>query len=785
VAAHATESVGPPASTRPRAPIDLLDRVLFYVLLALTCARPLISESYERLELSFLSALPDAGGPTPVTTAWLDTLTLAAAALTLARGDRWRASWPAAGGMVLLLAGVCVSGLRADDPLLARLAGSSLWIGVLGGLALAALMRARWMWYVLIAAWLATTGTTAVKCVRQTLVEFPELRRTWEGEYRPQLLRQGYAADDPMLVNYERRMRSQEAYGYLAHANVTGSGLMLGLVTLAGILLGRMLTRAEKWLTLVGALGLPLFAVALGFTGSKGAWGAAVLGVGGLVALGWGARWIAGHARLALVLLLVCYLTAIGGTALYGSLRGTLPHPSLAFRWYYWTAAARAWQDAPLTGLGRGGFATAYMRYKRPESTEEVRDPHNLLVSLLVELGPLGLAGGLVIAGTVVLAGLRQCGAHADGQNSASEPASPGTARVTAPGSAECLPLLLRQAAPAMVGVCLVHAFFSSTPLQHPAVVVLWIADVAVIWAVAFLLVLVLLASLGHKPRGTLWLVAGLSAGFLAALIHNLLDFAAMTAGGLALLATLGAAVGGVRHTPGDAATACARRRGGEAVPVLLAVLLVAAHVGLVSLPVGTRETRADELQRMQRTAEQSGDWRGVAARVTAALAEIPDGAEFRALLRAATNLSLHRGLPDDARLTWLEDTERRAQNRLAARPSTDTGEYLVLGRLQQELARGYLQHGDALRATVAAKRSAAAYDRAAELYPTNPRTQIAAGDAWYDLWKQSGAAHDARQARAYYLAALRIDDVRPPEEVQRLRPGERGPVEARLRELP
>jgi len=81
--------------------VPLPDRLLFYVLVALLCARPLISETFERVEFGFLSAVVGLGGPTPATTAWLDSLLLAASVTVLARR---RGSWP--GGAVVATATV-------------------------------------------------------------------------------------------------------------------------------------------------------------------------------------------------------------------------------------------------------------------------------------------------------------------------------------------------------------------------------------------------------------------------------------------------------------------------------------------------------------------------------------------------------------------------------------------------------------------------------------------------------------------------------------------------------
>ena len=53
-AAAQDTSVRPPATVQ----VALLVRVLFYVLLGIVCARPLIRESCERLAFSFLPVLP-------------------------------------------------------------------------------------------------------------------------------------------------------------------------------------------------------------------------------------------------------------------------------------------------------------------------------------------------------------------------------------------------------------------------------------------------------------------------------------------------------------------------------------------------------------------------------------------------------------------------------------------------------------------------------------------------------------------------------------------------------
>lgn len=235
---------------------------------------------------------------------------------------------------------------------------------------------------------------------------------------------------------------------------------------------------------MIAALLCVLLAASLWLTGSLGALVGGLVGVLALVFLGFSARWSARHARGLLALLCAGYLAVVGVAAAYGVVKGTLPHPSLAFRWYYWTTAGRAWQDAPLTGLGRGNFATAYVQYKPPESTEEVRDPHNLWLTLLVELGPLGLAGGLLLSGLCVLAGLRGL----DRPAPEAEP-NPSAATVAA------------RAVPVAAGLLLVHALFSGRPLGDRDFALLWMLDVVRNWILAFVVFLWLLFGVKRTVR--------------------------------------------------------------------------------------------------------------------------------------------------------------------------------------------------------------------------------------------------------------------------------------------
>ncbi len=749
----------------------LVDRVLFFMLLALLCARPMIGESYERLEINFLADLPTGGGPTPATTAWLDTFTLAAAVLALARGGRWRGGALIATAVGLLAAAVVASTYAAGNRYLAWFAGSSLLSGVLAAVALSTLVQARWMWHVLIAAALATGGTTAVKCIRQSTLEFAELRQSWEQEYKPALIQRGYNPDDPLFVNYERRMQSREAYGFLSHPNVTGSCLMMWLLVLAGLLVANGLrpnvAQTRALASVAAGLGCVLLAIALGCTRSRGALVSGLLGLGALALLGAAAAWVARRARLVLVVLAGGYLAAVGSVAAYGVSRGTLPHPSLAFRWYYWTAAARAYRDAPLTGIGRENFSTAYMLYKAPESTEEVRDPHDVWVSLLVELGPLGLASGALLCGLSVLGGLRRLGAPAEQQQPVDEPTPPLADR-------------LRAAAPVAGGVLLVHLLFSGTLTPQPATWVVWGADVACTWAVAFVLALWVLGCIGSDGRRDRWVFAGLCAALLAALVHNLLDFALMTPGGLAVFGLCAAAARGLSAAAGPPRTSWTMRVVGYAV-VPVALLW---HPLTVALPVQWSTSQVQTLHALLHSSALEQAPQKIYARAAGLAAErFGDPSAHRYAVRAMLQICRLPTLDEHTRRAWLAGTRQAALD-LTQRHSDDSGNFSVRALVEEESAGVDEQRHDASAARPMRQAAAESWDQAVQRYPTNPRTHISAGAAWFEVWQGTGAADAARRAREHFNAALKIDNCRPPREVVRLQPKERELVDERIRQL-
>ncbi len=90
----------------------------------------------------------------------------------------------------------------------------------------------------------------------------------------------------------------------------------------------------------------------------------------------------------------------LGGITLIASLTGGLDRlvlaeapKSLQYRLDYWRSSLQAIQESPLFGVGPGQFRQNYLAHKLPRSSEEIADPHNLVLDVWANGGLLALAG--------------------------------------------------------------------------------------------------------------------------------------------------------------------------------------------------------------------------------------------------------------------------------------------------------------------------------------------------------------------------------------------------------
>jgi hypothetical protein len=217
--------------------------------------------------------------------------------------------------------------------------------------------------------------------------------------------------------------------------------------------------------------------------------------------------------------LVFCLVLALAGgcaIAWYGTTYGRLPGGnSMLVRWQYWHAAARMYADHPFTGVGPGNFANFYPHYKPAAALETVADPHNFVLAILTQYGPVGLIGFLAMIFVPLWT-------------------------ASSPGSTICSPEL-QQHEPSFKKLAIIMAIIISAALlfirpivspMPPAVspqekmagiLILYIMPVIV-----FIAGLLLVAA-GERPAknpSTSITIAALFCAVLGVALHNLVDFA-------------------------------------------------------------------------------------------------------------------------------------------------------------------------------------------------------------------------------------------------------------------
>jgi O-antigen ligase len=199
---------------------------------------------------------------------------------------------------------------------------------------------------------------------------------------------------------FEHRLYSKDIRGFFTTGNSAGSFLLLALGATVALV-------AEKRKALKAGIGssgelaarglvAAMIVVGLALTHSKGAVTAACAAALIFVIYALAGDRLARHKRAAVGILLILIVVCGAGVIWYGITHGTLPGgKSMLVRWQYWVGAARMYAAHALTGAGPGSFAQYYPTYKIPAALETVKDPHNFVLSILTQYGPLGLAGFL------------------------------------------------------------------------------------------------------------------------------------------------------------------------------------------------------------------------------------------------------------------------------------------------------------------------------------------------------------------------------------------------------
>lgn len=320
---------------------------------------------------------------------------------------RWRWSW--ADAAVLALA--VVVGLSARDAADRRAAISVAWQW--GGLAAAYLLlrslpRDRSEASVVGGVLLATSVALATYGLFQVVVEDPELHARYRRE--PEVvLRLAGVPDDPVsrAMFEDRLLNSREPRSTFALTNSL-AGFLVGPAVLGiALWLDRLPRRGRgRWGPLLLAVPpLAVVLVCLVLTKSRSAYLGLMVGLA-VVAAKQARRLpprVLGVAAAGVAALIVTITAAGLATGQLDREVLTEAPKSLQYRAEYWQATWALIRESPRVfwyGIGPGNFQTPYLRHKLATSSEEISDPHDLLLEAWVTSGLpalllLGVALGL------------------------------------------------------------------------------------------------------------------------------------------------------------------------------------------------------------------------------------------------------------------------------------------------------------------------------------------------------------------------------------------------------
>jgi tetratricopeptide (TPR) repeat protein len=238
--------------------------------------------------------------------------------------------------------------------------------------------------------------TTAYQCTDQLLSSNKQMIEDYESDPQKHLEMIGAETGSLKQFQYIHRLYSKDIRGFFTTSNSVGSFLILAAFTAAGLFIQTIKSRRSELPILILCFGLAaLFTTAgLLITQSKGAILAAVFG-GFLFAIYLAFKKLL--VRYKGIIFCLCLIATAAVSVFivrYGITHNRLPGGnSLLVRWQYWTGSAKMYWEHPFAGVGPANFSVYYPHYKLAAASETIRDPHNFILSVLTQFGPLGLLG--------------------------------------------------------------------------------------------------------------------------------------------------------------------------------------------------------------------------------------------------------------------------------------------------------------------------------------------------------------------------------------------------------
>ena len=217
---------------------------------------------------------------------------------------------------------------------------------------------------------------------------------------------QWFPPDTPEREQFEKRLQSNEPLATFALTNSLAGFLLPWFVIATGIFLGTIGARfasggerdgRRRIVAVAQLLAAVLCIVAMGaclvLTKSRSAYVAAACGLLLLPMLNADLRRAMLTRRVLVAGAVVLILLLVAAVLLGGLDREVLTeaNKSLGYRFEYWEATLKMIGRYPWLGVGPGNFQDFYTRFKLPQASEEIRDPHNLFLEVWATMGTFAL----------------------------------------------------------------------------------------------------------------------------------------------------------------------------------------------------------------------------------------------------------------------------------------------------------------------------------------------------------------------------------------------------------
>ena len=298
-----------------------------------------------------------------------------------------------------LIAGLVLIGLHSLSAVVmgnsggGRLALNTLWVWVIYGIGaflLRQLVTSAVQGRAVVAVMVALALCLSTHAYFQYFVSQPAFQTAYKANPEKFLQEGGYSTDKNSMErkHLEDRLFSREPLSTFSLTNSLAGFLAPWLVIAAGIGLGEINRAGNRRVLVAAGLAALFMAGCLLLTKSRTAILAA--GFGGFLLVLYGRRgglkisWKIPAIAAGLLVLIGLGVVVAGG--LDAEVLSEAPK-TLLYRFQYWRSSAAMIADHPLLGVGPGRFQSFFARYKLPEASETVSDPHNFLLEIWATAG--------------------------------------------------------------------------------------------------------------------------------------------------------------------------------------------------------------------------------------------------------------------------------------------------------------------------------------------------------------------------------------------------------------